>query len=146
MVLNLEFKQTPHHALDLLYARIAKLHHFTAVDTNNMVMLFIAIRLFELGHVLPKLVLGYQVAGYKQFQCVINGGPANAVFFIFHVDIQRFHIKMIAPRINFFEYGKTLGRFPEIFIFEISLENFLNHCYGFLLGHRVVLRAKVINK
>ena len=95
MVLYLEFEQTAHHALNLLYARIAKLHDFTTVDTDDVVVLFIAVRLFELGHILPKLVLGYQVARYEQFEGIINGGPANAVFFIFHVDIQRFHIKMI---------------------------------------------------
>ena len=52
---------------------------------------------------------------------------------------------MIRSGINFFEYCEALRGFPEVFIFEVRLENFLNHCYGFLLRHDFLLKCKVIN-
>jgi hypothetical protein len=48
--------------LYLLYARVAKFNHLAAVDANNMIMLFIAVRFFELGHIFTKLVFGHQIA------------------------------------------------------------------------------------
>jgi len=52
------------------------------------------------------------------FYGVVNGGTRYSVLFIFHVDIQRLHIKMMIDRIYFFEYRKTFRRFPETFLFQ----------------------------
>ena len=40
---DLKFQQPTHHALDLLNAWIAKLNNFTAIEANNVIMLFIAV-------------------------------------------------------------------------------------------------------
>jgi len=100
-MLDLEFQDIAHHALDLADAWIAKLDYLAAVDANNVVVLFVPVRFFELGHVFAKLVFGHQIAGYQQLQCVIYSCAANAVFLVLHVDIQALHIKVIAARVYF---------------------------------------------
>ena len=43
MMFYLKFQDIAHHALYLLYARVAKLNYLAAVDANDMVVLFVAI-------------------------------------------------------------------------------------------------------
>ena len=145
MVFDIKLQDITHHALDLLNPRIAELHYFTAINTDNMIVLFIPVRFLELGHVFAELMFSHQIARYQQFQRIIYRSAANTVFLILHVDIQRFHIKVIGARIYLFQNGKALRCFPKTFIFKLSLENLFYHCYGFQLGHSVLLKIKVIN-
>ena len=43
MVLYFKFQQTTHHALYLLYSRVAEFNYPAAINANNMIMLFITI-------------------------------------------------------------------------------------------------------
>jgi hypothetical protein len=43
VVFDLKFQYIAHHTLDLLDAGIAKLNHLSAVDANDVVMLFVAV-------------------------------------------------------------------------------------------------------
>ena len=61
---DIKFKNITHHALNLLYSWITKLYNFSAINANNMIMLLVAVGFFELSHVLTKLMLGNQIAGY----------------------------------------------------------------------------------
>ena len=61
-MLDFEFENFAHHALDLLYPGIAKFDYFSAIDADNMIMLLKSIGLFELGHIFAKLMFGNQVA------------------------------------------------------------------------------------
>jgi len=80
---------------------ITKFNDFTAIDTNDVVMLVIAVRLFELSHIFPKLMFGNQVTGNKQLQCVVHCSPANPVFLVFHMDVEGLYIEVIISGINF---------------------------------------------
>lgn len=88
MVFDLKFQQFAHHALDLVDARITKLHYFTAFDADDMVVLLVPVGFFKLGRVFPKLVFGHQVTGYQQLQCIVNRRPTHPVFFVFHMEIE----------------------------------------------------------
>lgn len=132
---DVEFEQFAHHALYLMDTRVAKLNNFAALNANDMVMLLVPVRLFKLRHVFAKLVFGHQIAGNQQFQGVVYRGAANAVLFIFHVDIQRFHIEMVVSGINFFKNSVALRRLAEAFVFEVSLKNFFYCLVVFRLSH-----------
>src|SRR5690606_11671454 len=135
MVLDFEFQEFAHHALDLVNARVAKFHNFSTFNANDMVVLLVSVRLFELRHVFTKLVLRYQVAGNEEFQCVVYGSTAYAVLLIFHVDIKRFHVEMVIPRVNLFKNSVTLGRLTQTFVFQIRLEYFFYRLVVFRLSH-----------
>jgi len=51
-------KNIAHHALYLLNPGITKFEHSFAVGTNQVIVLFIRIRLFKLREILTKLMFG----------------------------------------------------------------------------------------
>jgi hypothetical protein len=55
-------KKNTHVAADLLNTWVAKLFHPPTFDANEVVVLLITVRPLKLGHVLAKLMLGYEVA------------------------------------------------------------------------------------
>ena len=57
-----EFQNIAHHTLNLLNSWVAKFYDLSAIETDNMIMLLVAIRFFELSHVFAKLMLGNQIA------------------------------------------------------------------------------------
>ena len=61
VVFNIEFKQFSNHTLNLMDTWVTEFYHFTAVDTNDVIMLMVAIRFLKLCHVFAKLVFGYQI-------------------------------------------------------------------------------------
>lgn len=87
VMFDIKFQDIAHHALDLLNTRVAKLHHFTAINADYMIVLFIAVRFFKLRHVFAKLVFGYQIARNQKLQGVVNRSTTNAVLLVFHVDV-----------------------------------------------------------
>ena len=115
-----EIQHFPYHVLDRLDARIAELHYFMTICTDQVVVLLVAVRLFELREVFAELVLGNQVAVHEYVQRVIDGRPAHPVTFVFHADIQLIYIEMILPGVNFFEYREAFGRFTKSLVFQVS--------------------------
>ena len=136
MVFDFEFQEFANHTLDLVNAWIAEFDHLTALDTDNMVVLFVSVRLLKLGHVFAELVFGHQIAGNQQFQCIVYRGPAYPVFFVFHVDIKGFHIEMVVSGIYLFKNSIALRGFAQAFIFQVRFENFLYRLVVFRLSHR----------
>lgn len=61
-MLDLEFEQSAHHTLYLLDTWIAEFNHFSAINTDDMIVLFVAVRFLKLRHIFAKLVFGHQVA------------------------------------------------------------------------------------
>jgi hypothetical protein len=120
VVRNLKIEQFAYHGFDLLDARVAELHDFTAIGADDVVVLFIPVGFFVLGEIFPELVFFYQIAGYQQLQRIIHGGPADAVIAVFHVDVQRFRVKMVAAFINFFQDCKALRRFAQTVAFQVT--------------------------
>lgn len=120
VVHDAEIQHLPYHVLDRLDARIAELHYFMTICTNQMVVLLVTVRLFKLRQVFAKLVLGNQVAIHQNVQCVVDGRPAHPVTLVLHADIQFIYIEMILPGVNFFEDRKALGRFTKSLIFQVS--------------------------
>lgn len=118
MVRNTEIQQFSHHRLNLLNARITKFKYPFAINADKMIMLFEGIGFFELSNILSELVLCYQIAGQQMFYRIVYCCPANPVLFVFHVDVQRLHIKVIVDGINFIKYGKPLRCFSESLFFK----------------------------
>jgi len=112
--------------LNILNSRVAKFHNTVAFSTNQVIVLFIAIRLLVLREILAKLMFADKVAFYKQVQGIVYGSTANAVILILHADIQRFNIEMAIAGIYFFQYRVPFGGFAQFFIFQVCCENFPN--------------------
>ena len=64
-------------------------------------MLFEAKRFFVLSEIFTKLMTLHQIAMNQQFQGIINRSSTHPITLIFHVDIERFGVKMIRSVINF---------------------------------------------
>lgn len=62
---DFKFQQVTYHALNLMDPWITEFNNFTAINADYMIMLVIAIRFFELGHVFPKLMFSHQITGNK---------------------------------------------------------------------------------
>lgn len=80
---------------DGLNTWITKFNYLTGIGKDHMIMIAVKIGFLVLSLIVPKLVLTHQPAFKKKFNGVIQGSSANPVFFILHLDIQRFNIKMI---------------------------------------------------
>lgn len=131
---DVELQDFAHHALDLLDTRIAKLYHFAAIDTNDVVVLLIAVRLLELRHVFSKLMLGHQIAIQQNLQGIVNRSTAYAVLLVFHVNVERFHIEMVVSTVDLFQDGKTFRCFTQTICFQIVLKDFFDFADRFF-GH-----------
>lgn len=123
----------PHVATDFLDTRVAELFHLATFDADEVVVLLKSIRAFELRHVFAKLVFGHQIAGLQQVECIINRCPTHAVVAVFHLDVERFYVKVIGAAVNFFEYGKTFRRFTVAVFFQIGGEDFFTSSVTLML-------------
>jgi len=98
---------------------IAELFNPTAGSADDMIMLPAGVSFFKLGNVFPELMLKHQSAIQEELHGVVQGGAADPVVVVFHLDIERFHIKVPLPVIDFIEDGKPLRGFPVSFLFDI---------------------------
>lgn len=126
MVHYIKLEKLAYRILYVLDPRITELHYFMTFRTDQMVVLFISIRLFVLRHILAKLMFGNQVTFNEQVQGVIHSSPAHPIIFVLHTDVQRFHIKVTVPGIYLLQNGKSLWCFPQFFLFKVSCKNLLD--------------------
>jgi len=122
MVGDIKFQQFAHGVFDLLNARVAKLEHFAAVLADEMVVLFVAMRFLVERQIFAELVPFHQITTHQEVEGVVHRGPAYAATLSFHVEIQRFCVKVVVAPVNFFEYGKALRRLAESVIFKVRSE------------------------
>lgn len=113
------FKEFSRRRFDQLQPRITKLEHMAAIHADQVVMISVSIGFFIHRMVLPELVLGDQFALHQHIQGIVNGGPADVVKIVFHLQIKLFRIKMVLPVIDLFKYGKTFWCFSLFVLFEI---------------------------
>ena len=135
MIGDVELKDFAGHFLDLLNARIAKFKNAFTIRADQMIVLLVFKCFFELRQIFTKLMLGNEVAIQKQFDGIVQRGPAHPVFFVFHVYIQALDIKVPAAAVNFIENGKALGSFPVFFLFQIIGKKAFYLFLDFGLGH-----------
>src|SRR5690554_2400911 len=133
MMNDVKVQHFTHGILYILDPWITKLFYLMAFRTDQVIVLLIAVGLFILCQVLPKLMFGDQIAFYQQIQCIVNRGPAYPVIFIFHTDIEGFYIKMASPSIYFLQYCIPFRSLPELLIFKIRCKYFF-----YLLKERLV--------
>lgn len=112
MVKNFEVLCFFYHFLNAVKSWIAELYHLVAFGANEVIVLAAWIRFFELRLVLPKLMLGYQIAIHKQIERVVHRGPAYPVVFVFHRNVERLHIEVAFTCVNLFQNSKTLRSLP----------------------------------
>ena len=87
--------------LDLMNARIAKFNYFSARITYQVVVLFKFIGTLVLRHGSFKAMLGNQAALKQNVNGIIKCGTAHAVIFLFHLNVQRFNVKVAFVRVYF---------------------------------------------
>lgn len=121
-----EIKHLSYHVLDRLDPRITELHHFMAIGTDQVIMLFVAIGFFELCQVFAKLVLGNEVAIHQNVERVVNRRAADTVTLIFHADVKLIYIEVIFPGVDLLQNRKPLRRFTKSLIFQVSRQYFLS--------------------
>jgi len=124
MVMYFMVEKAPHITPDFLNSGVTELFHLTTLDADEVVVLFKSVGTFELRHVFAKLVFGHQIAGLQQVKCIINRCPTYPVIAVFHLDIERFYIKMVGATVNFFEYGESFRRLAVAVFFQIGGEDF----------------------
>jgi hypothetical protein len=142
MLPHVKVKHPANHALNLLYAWVAKFKNVFAVAAYQMVVLAVLVTLFIYSHIPSKLVTRYQIARYQMFNGIINGGSAYTVLFIFHSKMQFLSIKMFINGVHFFQYGKPLRSFAATALFKIFCKNFFDRVLGLFLFH-VLSKAEV---
>jgi hypothetical protein len=108
-----------HCFFNLMDPGIAVFIHPAAGSTDDMIVLFALMGLFELGYILPELVLDDQPAIEQQFHRIVKGSPAHPVIVVFHVDIEFLHIEMAFLGINLIEDSKPFGCLALSFSFDI---------------------------
>ena len=118
-----EIQEITDHIFYLLHAGIAKLHHFAAIGADDVVVLFVAIRLFKLGEVFPELVLFHQITIDEQLQRIVHRSPADAVAAVFHVDVQSLGIEVVVAFVYFFQNGEALRGFAQTGFFQLRGKN-----------------------
>lgn len=120
MVFDMLVEQLPDHVLDFADTRIAKLQDLPAIEANQMVMLPKPIAFFI--NCLPRaeLMALDEVAFHEQVEGIVHRGSAHTVVFVFHVDVQGFHIKMVGSVVDFFQNGESLGRFALSAFVEVG--------------------------
>src|SRR5690606_20833958 len=125
MMKNLKMKNLLSGLLNVLDTGIAEFDHLVAIRTNQVIVLFIAVRLFVLRQVLSKLMLAYQVTFHQKVQRIVHGGPAYPVILILHADVQRLHIEMPRPRIDLLQDSVALRRLAKRLVLQIRCEDLL---------------------
>lgn len=136
MMENIKMKNLFRGLLNVLDTRIAEFNNFMAIRADQVIVLLVPIRFLVLGQVLAKLMLAHEIAFHQQVEGIVNGGTANPVVLVLHADIERFHIKMTCPGINFLQDSVPLRRLPKRLVFQVSckdLPDFL--VYGWTVDH-----------
>lgn len=139
VVLYLMVEKTAHIVADFLDAGVAEFFYFSTINTNEVVVLLVAIRPLKLRHVFAKLVLGYQIAGKQQIKGVVNRCPAHPVIAVFHLDVERLHVEMVVAAVNFLQNGKAFWRFAVTVLFEVGRKDLLYFFYNLGGWHGVAL-------
>ncbi len=85
---NVKIQQIPYHGLDLVNPRITEFNNLMTFRTNQVIMLFIPVRLFVLSKIATELMLAYKVTLHQQVKRIVYRGPAYPVILIFHADVQ----------------------------------------------------------
>src|SRR5690554_3724362 len=97
-----------------------------------MVMLFVKIRFLIMSLLIPKLMFTNQFGIKQKFNGIVQSSTAYTVLFVFHHDVKTIYIKMFIGRINFFQNGVTLRRFPVSMVFQKMGKNLFYYFVIFL--------------
>jgi hypothetical protein len=124
MMLNIHLEELAHIGLNFLKARVAELFYFTAIETNKVIVLFITVCAFELRLVFPELMFDDEVTSEEEIESIINRCSANAVFSVFHLDIQGFNVEMIVDTVYLFQDSEAFRSFSVPLFFQESEEDF----------------------
>ena len=142
MARDTEVEQFLRHTLNLVHTWIAEFKDFVAVGANEVIVLFVLIRLFELSLVLSELMACNQVAGKQQFNGIVKRSATYTVLLILHVHVKRFDIEMSRMRIDFFQYGKAFRRFAVAVLLQIIRENLLYGILCLLFWHSCLMQPQ----
>ena len=129
MVHYAEIQNIFRRTLDLHNARVAELEHLFTIGANKVIVLAEFICLFELGHVLPKLVFDHQSRVKQYFDVVIQSRPAYPVFFVLHHEVQLLDVEMTFVAVNLIQDGETFGSLSVLIYLQVICQDLI---YSFL--------------
>jgi len=125
VVHDFEMEEISHGGFDLLDTGIAEFNHFSALDTDEMIMLFKSIGFFILGQILSKLMFRDQFTMKQEFKGIIDSSTAYSIVGILHMDIKRFRIEVIRTAIDLFQDGITFRCAAQVMEFQVPGKNIL---------------------
>lgn len=130
MIGDLDVENFFYGLFDRLDTGVTEFHNFPGIGKNYVVVLPVEIGFFILGLILAKLVFSHKFAFQQQFDGIVKCRPAHSVIFVFHIDIERFYIKMLITFIDLLQDGVALGGLPVPVFFQESRKNVF---YNFLI-------------
>jgi len=123
MVHYLNVKDFLYRLLDIFNPRVTKLQDLTRIRADDVIVLLVLVRLLKLGGILSELVFSNEVAGYQQVYRIVKRGTAYAVVLIFHLNVERFDVKMTVIIVNLIQYRETLRGFAVAIFLEVGRKN-----------------------
>ena len=123
MVLDGHAKQLFNGCLDRLNARVTKFDDFSSIGANHVVVLLGTVGFFELSDIFSELMLADKITRKKEFDGVVQCCSRNPVVLVFHLDVERFYVKMSLIIVNLFEYGEPFRGFSVTILFQIGGKN-----------------------
>jgi len=123
MVHYLNVKDFLYRLLDIFNPRVTKLQDLTRIRADDVIVLLVLVRLLKLGGILSELVFSNEVAGNQQVYRIVKRGTAYAVVLIFHLNVERFDVKMTVIIVNLIQYRETLRGFAVAIFLEVGRKN-----------------------
>jgi len=88
MVHNFNVENLFNGGFNCFNSRVTKFQYFTGLGHDNVVVLFVLVRLFKLRRIFAKLVLPYQATRHKQIDGIVKSGATYTVVFVLHLDVE----------------------------------------------------------
>lgn len=131
MIRDVDVEYFLHCLFDGLNSGVAKFDYFSSIGHDDVVVLLVEVRFFIMRLILSKLVFANQTGFQQKLDRVVERGPAYAIVFVFHFDVEILYVKMLFAVINFLKDGVTLGRFAVSVRLKIECKNIF---YNFLIA------------
>jgi len=108
---------------DCLDAGVAEFEHLAGVGHDDVVVLFVEIRLLIMRLVVSELVLAYESAIQQQFDGIVKRGAAHPIVLVLHLDIEVLDVEVLLAIVDLVQDGVALGRFAVPLVFQVFGED-----------------------
>lgn len=119
------------HLLDLVQTRVAELVDLVALLTDEMVVLPVTECPLVARLILAKLVPDDELAGYQEFECIVDRRPRQAFARLLETHEECVGVDVIRRGVDGVEDGEALGRLPLAALFQKRAKPLAGFVYAF---------------